>query len=524
MSQGNAPLGPVTLTSPGFFGLNTQLASTTLPAEWATNIKNAIFDSSNRLASRLGWAAISSSPISGTPEATRMFEYIPFTGSTVVVQATANNKLYIGTTTYTDKTGAIVPTANRWKFVNYNGNCYGLQSGHPLIQYTGTGSFTATAAASGTVPAGDALLSAFGRLWASDANGQKVKYCGLLDATNWGGAGAGTIDLTNVWPTGQDSIVAIESFNNFLVVFGSSNIIIYEDGTGSVLGLNPTNIVVRDVVAKVGAVSRDTVINVNGDDLVFLSQHGLQSFQRSVIEKSNPKHELSVNIRDYLLGYLAQETLNNVQAVYNPFYAIYVLLLPSTSKIFVFDAKFEIPQNQDPRLATTAGAWRALEWDNYIPPCLLVLQDGRTMYTGRAGRIVAYTNTYTDDGASYNFRYETGWLEVDPEIKDRLKFLKRIAGLLFMQGTQTVTVQWAFDFDETFRTATVSAGSMTAGGEWGTGEWGTAEWGAGSSLTPFLTPASGQGQYIKVAVQVPVSGNLFALQQLQIFAKIGRIR
>src|SRR6185437_4788529 len=117
------------------------------------------------------------------------------------VISTGGNSIYAGTTSLTNITGTLTPTADNWKFVNFNGLCYGLQSGHPLIQYTGTGNFTAVSAASGSVPNGNELLSAFGRLWGSDSTGQVLKYSQLLDATNWSVTGAGSFNLTSVWGT-----------------------------------------------------------------------------------------------------------------------------------------------------------------------------------------------------------------------------------------------------------------------------------------------------------------------------------
>lgn len=522
IGQSSAPLGPLTLVGPGFLGENTQLSSTTLGPEWAVSALNCVFDDANRLAARFGWDPLTATAASGSPNFQALFQYVNLSGTSIIVSA-GGNKIYTGTSALTDLTGALTPSANNWKFVNFNGNCYGIQIGHPLIQYTGAGNFTATAAASGTVPDGNELLSAFGRLWGSDANGQKLKYCGLLDATNWGGAGAGSFDFTNVWPS-ADSIVGLAAFNNLLVVFGSNNILLMTDGTGSVIGMNPTNMFVQDAIHGIGCLARDSVQNINGDDLVFLSYSGVQSLRRVIQQKSNPLRDISKNVRSTLLGNVAQETATKIKSTFNPFYGFYLLILPTPSKIYCFDTKLDIPDSGQINTETSAGAWRVTEWDNFIPTSVLTLKDGKTLYCGKVGKIFSYGSVFTDNTVSFNFLYTSGWLILNEEVRDRLKFLKRLAALVSLSSSSSITFKWAFDFNEVFTVVQKTITTSGAGGEWGIGEFGIAEFGSSSNLYSTEVPASGSGQFIKIAVQIPVSAGAMSLQQLQLFAKIGRIK
>jgi hypothetical protein len=523
LGQFSAPVAPLTLVGPGFLGMNTQLSSTTLGPEWAIEAKNCVFDDANRLSARLGWTALTSSAATGSPVFRNIFEYVNLSGTSVIVSA-GGNKFWAGTTTLTDVTGAVVVTADKWKFVNFNGNCYGLQASHALVQYTGAGNFTNVAAASGTVPDGNELLSAFGRLWGTSANGQKLKYSGLLDATNWGGAGAGSFDFTNVWAT-PDSIVALAAFNNYLVIFGSNNILILTDGTGSSIGINPTNAFIQDVIPGIGCTARDTVQNVNGEDLVFLSQGGLCSLRRVIIERSSPLRELSKNVRNYLLNTIAQETLADLKSTYNNFYGFYLLLCPVTGRKFVFDSKFDIPEAQEINTQTSAGAWRVTEWDGFAFTALVTLKDGKTMYSGKAGKLYTYDTGYTDAGSTYAFTYNSGWLTINEQLKDHFKFLKRLSCICTAANSTIVTLQWGFDFSDTLSSSQKTISNSGTGMEWGTGEWGIDEWGPPSSpLAAFELPATGSGQFIKVGLQMTVNGASFALQQLQLFAKVGRIK
>lgn len=484
--------------------------------------KNCIFDDANRLAARGGWEKLTTTPATGAPDFAVLFEYLNASGSSSIIAAGAN-KVFTGTTTFTDITGAVTPSASNWQFINFNGNCYGIQAGHTMIQYTGAGNIANFSPGAGTAPSGDCLLSAFGRVWGTNSTGQKLKYCSLLDITTWSGGTAGEFDLTNVWPT-YDTIKALASFNNYLIVFGMRNIIIFEDGTGSSIGMNPTNMSVKDIIPGIGCIARDTVQNINGDDLVFLSQNGLMSLRRVIQEKSNPLRDISRNVRNYLLSTISLETLSAVRSTYNPKQGFYVLLCPATSRQFVFDTKFNIPDTGNVNTLTAVGAWRVTEWEGHSPTSILTLYDGATMYSGLDGNIYEYGSTYLDDTVGYNVEYTSGWLVVNEEVRDRIKFLKRISAIAVIGDDIQITFQWFFDFDDTGNSAQLTVSSPGGGMEWGSGEWGLGEWGAFSSLAEFEVPGTGSGQFIKLSLQVPVVGELFSLQQLQMFAKVGRIK
>ena len=521
----NAKILPFTTIAPGSRGLNTQLAGQLLDATWAVEAQNCVFNSNNMLASRPGWTAQNSTPISGTPDLEQMFEYKPASPAANVVVSAGGNKLYVGTSTITNVTGVLAPTANAWKFVNFNGNVYGLQAGHPLIQYTGAGNFTATVPASGSVPTGNELLSAFGRLWAVQSDKQTIVYTGLLDATNWGGVGAGNINVSNVWLSGGDEIVALAAFNNFLVVFGKKNVILYTDGTGSKLGIDPVNIRVGDIVTGVGCIARDTVVNVNGDDLVFLSASGLQSLQRLMVNKSNPLRNISVNIRDNLTSLVAGETVSSIRSTYVPRQGYYLLLLPASKKIFCFDTKVVLDDN----------SWRVTEWNTFLPKSLVCLEDGATVYGGLAGYI--YQNTgYNDNGSSFRYIYRSGWLDLDQTQQgsnNYLKFLKKVTGIVFVSGNAAVEYKWGFDFSSNLNTITKNISGGTAGGQYGnisqvTGtfspaQYGLSQYGASVGLIEMEIPAYAAGQFIRIGIEVDLSSSSFALQQMQMFVKLGRL-
>lgn len=134
-------LQPIPLVTPGFKGLNTAQASVPdLDPSWAIVCQNFIFDVSGRLASRKGWLALTVSAVEAGASIQSTGELALANGTTFVVSA-LNNKIYSGTTTLTNITGSLTITGNAWQWLTFNGAIYGVQAGHPLIMWNGTGNF-----------------------------------------------------------------------------------------------------------------------------------------------------------------------------------------------------------------------------------------------------------------------------------------------------------------------------------------------------------------------------------------------
>lgn len=505
----SAPLLPLSLTSTGEFGLNLQNSNTVLPPQWATKARNLVFDNTNRLTQRNGWVVQNSTPMTGSPAVGQIFEYLPISGSNVVI-STGGNKIWSGTTSLTNITGALTPTADNWKFVNFNGLVYGLQTGHPLISWNGTGNFAAVTAVTGTVPNGNELLGAFGRLWGTDSTGQILKYSQLLDATNWNVTGAGSFNLTSVWGTGNDSIVALAAFNNLLIVFGSRNIVIWGDGGGSPLGIDPVGMSVQDIIPGIGCIARDSVQNCNGDDIVFLAASGIQSLKRVIIERSNAIRNISLNVRDFLLGTAGSEPTAGLRSTYNAFNGFYLLLAPVSGVVIAFDTRVTL---QD-------GTWRVTVWDNFIPTALYTLHDNKTMYGGLNGQLFQYSGS-TDNGGTFTSTFESGWLDLGQEVQTREKILKRLSAIFSSNASGQLTYKWAYDFNSAFSTAQITIPNIFSTSQWGVSQWGLDNWGGGTQLMELFVPGSSKGQYIKVGIDSTAAN--FALNQMKLYAKIGRI-
>ena len=165
----NKPLQPVSITSPGFFGLNSQEAGVGMNPSFALLTSNSIVDKSGRIAARKGWAYTTTS--GGTSSSPRMmFEFDNFDGTTTIISA-GDNKIFTGETTMTQAAvrnatntanETVTITADNWQFLqaqfqsglNRSPHGYMIQKNHPVLVYhklntTGTGAQVTVTAASG---------------------------------------------------------------------------------------------------------------------------------------------------------------------------------------------------------------------------------------------------------------------------------------------------------------------------------------------------------------------------------------
>lgn len=515
---GGAALQPLPLTSPAFRGLNKQAESALLGPEWATKATNAVFDSAGRLAARKGFSNLTTTPMSGTPTVEQIHVYVKEDSTTQIISA-ANSKLWQGTTAPNDITGTATVTAgNNWQFVNFNDKVLGFQHGEQPIVYDGTTSFADLTAASGTAPTGNCAIGAFGRIWASASDRQTIKYSALLDHTKWATAdGAGSIDMSSVWPNGVDEIMGLAAYNGLLVVFGRNNIIFFGDGQGSAVGVDPTNLFVQDTLTGVGLVARDTIQQIENGDMLFLSPQGVQSIMRLIQERSNPIDNVSKNIRDYLTQYIRAETASRIRSVYSTANNFYLVSLPTVGVTFCFNTESKMED----------GTYRVTEWDTVKIRALASSPITGTVYMAidAAGGKLGVYDGYNDNSSPYTFDYESGWLDLataEAPISIYQKILKTMSGVFWVSAATSVSLKWYLDFNPVSysRTFTVTASGSS---EWNVFEWNIGEWSGGLSLRNTSQPIAGTGKYVKVGAQASIVNSAFAVQQLNLFAKIGRM-
>lgn len=516
-------IAPIVLVAPGSRGLNTERSGDLLSPQWATEARNCVLSNGGRIAARKGWANQTATPITDLEQIDVIHEFIMDDGTVEVISA-ADNKIYKNITDFTvagnDITSSTAPTADNWQFVNFNDKCIGFQAGHTAIVYTGTGDFANITAATGTLPAGNAVCAAYGRVWASHSDKQTLYYSALLDETKWAEAdGGGAIDMRKIWTKGMDEIVAVAAFNGALVVFGRNHIVLWTDGQGNQLGVDPTLLYVADVVEGTGCIARDSVQPIGEGDLMYLSRHGLQLLGRVIMQKSNPVSNVTKNIRTYFTDAVSNErgtdaTLARTRSVYNPETGFYLLLMPDTERAFVVDVTHPF-QDDDGEASYAVTEWQFVNF----PTAAASRKNGDLLF-GFNGSVGKYSGT-DDDGSAFDLEFMTGWLDLG-EANARLKLLKEVSSIVNIGGGATLVWKWEWDFSGTELTKSTT---YTAPGsaEFGEAEYSVDEYSGGLTVQRKTVPGRGQGQFIRVGVTASINGYDLVLQQIQLVPKVARL-
>ena len=511
-----AQLQPIDLVAPGFLGLNLAQASNILSPRFATKAQNCVLDSSGRLAARDGYSVQTTTPITPSVNIETLFEYRKGDSSTAMLCAWDGGIAdSITDPEGNDISGVVTDTDGRWWMQNFNDKVVAFQDGQKPIVYTGTGNFATVVEASGTAPTSTngIGLAAYGRIWAVDSDGVTIKYSGLLDETDWGGSGAGSIDMSNIWTAGTDSITALVAFNNALLVFGKNHVVFIADGQGSSIGLNPTQLYVADIITGTGCVSQWSVQAVGEAELLFLSRNGVQSLQRLIASGiSNPVATLTKNVRTELSSDARGEMQNAISSFYSPKMGVYAVTFPTSGRTWVLDPRYPY-QDAAKETLVPVTTWT-------LSPAAWAVRDNDELLLGVSQEVGLYGGS-DDNGSSYRFIYQSPWLDLGEGLANRLKILKRIGAILFVKNEASIIFKWAVDFNQNFDQLTETV-SGDAGDEWGVGEWGIAEFSGGLSLRIIRLNARDTGQYFKLGIEGDITGT-FAVQQLEMFAKIGRL-
>jgi hypothetical protein len=442
---------PLILSTPGRWGVNEQEKNQLLHENWATVADGLVINDAGQLTCRGALNLISTD--GAHAEILRQFIYVASDGTERVLSTTAT-KIVSGITDLddagTDVTSSTVPTNGYWQFQNFNGKVVGWQASHAPIVKSGAGDFADIVAASGTLPDGDCVCAAFGRLWAVDDDGQTVRYCALLDETRWATAdGGGSIDMRNVWPKGMDRVVAIAAFGGNLVIFGRRSIVIYTDGSGSATGIDPTTMYVVDTIAT-GCASRDTVTEVGEGDLLFMSEIGLQSLGRVIQSKDNPLETISWQISDRLSAAIKTEIVSATDlrtwtGHYIPSTKQYMLTHTTNEDVFVFHVGGRT-QDDKGRLVVPITIWDTSILVNIRG--FITTRAGITYTTGSATHeLYQYDTSLSLDEADVAIavQYNSGWLDAQAQTLLLLKMVQ-ITALNPATIASAITLKFAADY------------------------------------------------------------------------------
>lgn len=490
---------------PGSKGLNTAEAGAVLDPSWAATLRNTIIDSSGRIAARNGWSLLTSTG-NHSEDTVALGEYVA-NATTVHIISAANAKLYSGTQTLSDKTGALTPSNDDWQFLNFNGKCIGVAQAETMIVGSDSGgtmgNFASVVAASGTVPNGNCAVASHGRLWAIDNDYQTLQISALLDETHWS-TGAVSVSLANVWPGGLDNALALAIWENQLVVFGERSVLFFlglDDPATDFAASGAIQGTLDSHLTADGVVSRDAVVSV-GTDLIYLSRSGLRSVRRGLLYKGLPLTVLCPQTRDLIIEHI-DSALTAAATIKLTYHRPQNMIVAKIGEHYwAFDIR-----NPD---AIVASRWYGIDW-------LAALHSAGVLYMGHNDGVSQYTG-YDDGGTAYTMRYLSAHTVPAP---GRIIMPKTILAHVEATGTSTISATWSMDYGASSDNA---AQSLEVGGAalYGTSLFGTATFGPARRMAPIRYSATRTGSEIQMGIETIIDGQSVALQRLDLIAKVGR--
>ena len=510
-----AKLLTTTIAAPGFLGVNTQDSSVSLESGFATKAENCVIDKFGRIGARKGWTPSHATlGALGTANIKSLGELLLADGTTYTIAA-GNNKIFrLASGVLTELTyggGGVAPTItdNHWQMCALNGILYLYQQGHnplifdPAVSTTTYRRVTEKTGYLGTVQSSDCAISAYGRNWTASTTTNKsiIQFSDLLLGYVFTTGSAGTLDISQIWPAGPDEITALAAHNNFLIIFGKRQILLYNNAQ------DPAAMSLQDTITGVGCIARDSVVNT-GTDVLFLSDTGVRSLMRVIQEKSAPLRDISINVRDDLVQEANSEVAKEIKAVYSDKEAFYLLSFPSNSTVYCFDMRSTL-QN---------GGARVTTWNSLVPTAFLYTRTKDLLF-GLAGYIGSYTG-YTDNSSPYLMQYYTNYFDFGSPTA--IKIMKKV-GLTFIGGIgYNVLLKYGFDYADPNYSSVLNL-STTVLSEYGVGEYGVAEFGG----TPFdnrQVNVGGAGKVFQLGLETTISGSALSLQKLDVYVKPGRTK
>ncbi len=510
-----AKLLTTTVSAPGFMGLNTQDSSVSLEAGYATVANNCVIDKFGRIGARKGWTpAHAYNSDLDIANVKAIGELIDNSGNSYIIVA-GNNKLFklVGSTLtqLTYGGGGTAPTISdsNWQFAPLNGCLFMYQTGHDPLVFDPTVSTTTYKRISeksgylGTVQNNNCVISAYGRTWSANNTSVKstVQFSDLLAGHVLNTGTSGTLDVSQVWPAGADEIIALAAHNNFLIIFGRRQVLIYSNAT------DPNNITLSDAITGIGCLARDSVVTTGGD-VLFLSDSGVRSLMRTIQEKSAPMRDISSNVRDDLVLEISLEDADDIKAVYSDKEAFYLLSLPVRQLVYCFDMRSQLPN----------GANRVTTWDGLVPYAMKYTRN-KDLLVGKAGYVGTYTG-YKDDTNSYLMRYFTNYFDFQsPTV---LKIMKKVGVTIIGGSGYPVTLKFGFDYSDILNLRQFSLNN-TAVAEYNIAEYNIAEYG-GSAFDNKIINIGGSGKVIQLGFETTVFNKSISIQKLDVYVKTGKTR
>lgn len=283
-------------------------------------------------------------------------------------------------------------------------------------------------------------------------------------ATSWSAASdAGSIDFTNILPTG-DRLIGFKTFANVLLVFiFTRHAVVY------VCGTDPAEFALQQII-PLNCISGHALTQI-GDDLALCSQEGVNSFRSSMTNQDLDIDDLSKYISPLyreLIQPLADKTVVSTAFCHNLNH-LYVCIPGTNPTILVYSIDIQ----------NFVGVWAG-----YKCHSVCERQDG-TMLVGGDGYVYTMNSGTSDDGSVIPFSYDFPCLYAkDP---DHNKAFRQIEGLVVHSGNPTLKINYEYDGGESYASSTVTFTS--SGVDWDSDEaiWDSADWSGTEGAERFLS-------------------------------------
>lgn len=371
---------------------------------------------------------------------------------------------------------------------------------------------------------GEIATAAYGRLWVAGVGGDysTIYYSDLLVPTQWyDGRGtpvdaqntAGILDVSEYWPNGSDRIRAIVAHNGALYVFGRESILVYNNAaTGDPAGTD--GIFLADTITNMGALNQDAVININSD-VLFVDDSGVRSLGRTIQEKSVPIGDLSYNVRGDIQQLIANTPDDNVTLSYWPNESLIVALFPASEQAYVFEK----------RQASATGGFKATRWNSCkFNRMLYAVLNGETKYlltSNDSKGLLAYEGNEEYNNKVIQFEYVSNLLTFGQSAN--AKFLKQVDFTVVNLGDEVRAFGgWGFtpyiQYNKEFTIPEFDAALYDLG-VFNTSLYALDR----TEIRRYKVNTKGSGDAVCVGIRADVRGASISLQEINVQTLLGRI-
>ena len=539
------PQQNITLSAPGYFGLNLEDAPIDLDQRYALQADNAVIDSFGRLGARKGFATLlTSSPHSDgqvlsfgrvTDNGTVRYlagVYVPSLDENQIWEIQNLNAIttaveialpaaYVLTTAnvqildFADK-GVIVGGGEM--LILQNGVLSRVSEGSVILPQDDTGTILATLDFTTAV-------AAYGRIWASGgtAGEETLYYSSLLNPFHWYDGKAvptnsfntgGIIEVNESWPLGRDRIMGLSGHNNNLVVFGRNSVLVYGNPQGDPAAVG--GIYLADTIRNIGLVDRDARVS-DGRDLLFVDDTGLRSLGRTVQEQSAQIGDLTRTVRTSIQQAIKSALVSGgVELSFDPTNSLLLIILRGSNDVWACDTRMPM-QDGSFRVTRWPGAPLASAFYDDVSEKLL-------LGCSSTAPVAEYTGNQDFNGQSFNFQFVSPVLSFGDPV--RTKFLKQI-DYTVVSGLTGATCEGSWEYIgsrayEKTKFFTLDGGDANFYAS--DAEYGTATYGTGSNIIKtYRLNADASGENVIVKFRATIFNSVCSLQQMNIQALLGRI-